>query len=296
MALRITAASDVIVINEIVMGIYALPGLGKTTLGFTADKPLLLDFDKGAHRAKNRKASVQVADWSDIARMTRDDLEDFNTLVVDTAGRAIDALSRDIIAGNAKRGNGGSLDLKGWGIAKSRFTAWLDQMRGFGKDVVLISHMDEKQEGDILKERLDIQGGSKAEIYKVCDAMGKLYIDGAERKLDFSPREGSLGKNPAAFEILTVPSPLKAPNFLADVIRDSKASINSSSEEMTKNRIATDAWKVKFAALDSTDAFNEMIKEVKKESTEVRYALNQAAGNYGLKYDTALGAFVEEGE
>jgi hypothetical protein len=66
------------------------PGIGKTSLAFTADNPLLLDFDQGAHRAPNRKDIVR----SPVGRrrgITADDLSCYNTVIVDTAGRALDA-------------------------------------------------------------------------------------------------------------------------------------------------------------------------------------------------------------
>lgn len=96
MALRITRAADPIKVERINMVIYAAPGLGKTSLAFTADAPLLLDFDRGSYRAANRQDVVQVESWADVAGMTGDDLAPFKTVIVDTAGRALDTLAVDI--------------------------------------------------------------------------------------------------------------------------------------------------------------------------------------------------------
>jgi hypothetical protein len=52
-------------------------------------------------------------------------------------------------------------------------------LNSFGKDVVLIAHMDEQRNGDDIIERLDVQGGSKGEIYKAADAMGRVAVRGA---------------------------------------------------------------------------------------------------------------------
>ena len=293
MALKIVSADEVIQIDFITLGIYALPGLGKTTLAFTSESPLLLDFDRGAHRAKNRKDSVSITTWSDVSEMTREDLAPYKTILVDTVGRCLDVLSADIIAKNPKHGNGGSLSLQGFGALKSRFTAWLKLMRTYGKDVVLISHMDEKMEGDILKERLDVQGGSKAEIYKSVDAMAKLYIDGKDRKLDFSPREGSLGKNPAQFDVLTVPSPTVDGKFLGNLLAQIKANINAQTAKQTALQQGVEGWRVKIEALDTQDGFNALLAEVVHEVPEVRGMLNAAAVAHGLVFDKKAAAFVE---
>jgi hypothetical protein len=60
MALKITRAADPITVDRLNVTIYAQPGIGKTSLAFTAEAPLLLDFDQGAHRAANRQDSVRV--------------------------------------------------------------------------------------------------------------------------------------------------------------------------------------------------------------------------------------------
>src|SRR6185312_8308066 len=169
MSLKITKAADPISVERLNLCIYAQPGIGKTSLAFTADAPLLLDFDQGAHRAANRKDTVRVASWGDVANMTADDLAPYKTLIIDTAGRALDALTADIIRRNPKAGRGGALTLQGYGTLKSEFVAWLKMVNGFGMDVVLIAHMDEQRNGDEIIERLDVQGGSKGEIYKAAD-------------------------------------------------------------------------------------------------------------------------------
>ena len=61
MALKILSAAEPITVDRITLALYGDPGVGKTTLAFSADKPLLFDFDNGAHRASNRKDTVRVA-------------------------------------------------------------------------------------------------------------------------------------------------------------------------------------------------------------------------------------------
>ena len=190
MALRIIKSNEPIKVEQLVVVIYGSPGLGKSTLGFTADSPILLDFDKGAYRSAVRGDSVPVESWTDVTGITSDDLTGYNTVVVDTAGRALDFLTADIIRRNAKLGRGGALTLQGYGALKSEFTAWLKMVKLLGKDVVLIAHSSEEKNGDDLLERLDVQGGSKGEIYKSADAMGRLTLVNGKRVLNFSPQPG----------------------------------------------------------------------------------------------------------
>ena len=91
MSIKITRAADPIVVDRLNVVIYGPPGIGKSSLAFTADKPLLLDFDLGGHRAANRKDIVRVESWADVANISIEDLAPFQTVVMDTAGRALDA-------------------------------------------------------------------------------------------------------------------------------------------------------------------------------------------------------------
>ena len=252
----------------------------------------MLDFDKGAYRAKNRKDTVEIESWADVADMTREDLDPYKTIVVDTVGRCLDSITTQIIEENPKNARGsGDLTLQGYGVLKGKFISWLKLMRSYGKDVLLISHMDEKTEGDIVKERLDVQGGSKTEIYKSADAIAKLYIDGKFRKLDFSPREGSLGKNPGQFEILAVPDFRKEPLFLAGVLKGIKSSINQLSAEQQKETEIIETWRQLLAMLKTPQEFNGILPKAKVASEVVKAMVMAESKRAGLTFDKASGEF-----
>lgn len=267
MSLKIVKASEPMPISNIVLTVYAQPGLGKSTLGFTADKPLLLDFDKGAYRAAKRGDAVQVASWSDVAGMSVDDLKEYNTVVVDTAGRALDALAADIISTNPKAGRGdGSLTLQGFGTLKARFGQWVGFLQTLGKDLVLIAHMDEQKSGDDTIERIDAQGGSKNEIYKKSDAMCRIRLDAKDgRYLDFNPRFGGFGKNPAQLPQITFPHPDQNPRFLADVIAQIKASINKITAAQAEAVTQEQHWTAEIEKFQTLDEFNMVILPMMKE-------------------------------
>lgn len=267
MGLKIVKATEPMLISNIVLTVYAQPGLGKSTLGFTADKPLLLDFDKGAYRAARRGDAVPVGSWTDVQGMTADDLKDYNTVIVDTAGRALDALAADIIAGNPKAGRGdGSLTLQGFGTLKSRFAQWQGFLRSLGKDLVLICHMDEQQNGDEKLERIDAQGASKNEIYKSSDAMCRIRIDVRDgRFLDFNPRSGGFGKNPAQLPLIPFPHPDQNPHFLADVIQQIKDSINKITAAQAQAVCESGQWREAINEAKTLDQFNAQVVPLMKE-------------------------------
>ena len=294
MSLKITKASEPIRVERINLCIYGQPGAGKTSLAFTAARPLLLDFDKGAQRAANRKDVVRIEGWADAAGITEDDLADYATLVVDTAGRALDALTADIIRRNPKAGYGGALSLQGYGTLKAEFSAWLKMVNGFGKDVLLIAHMDEQRKGDDVLERLDVQGGSKGEIYKASDAMARLFVRGSKRELDFSPRENSFGKNPGQLDVLDIPHPDRDPAFLAGVIQQIKDRLNRMTAEQQRAQEVMDGWRAVIADLQNADQFNAKMADVKQAPRAVQALFAAEARAKGLEFDAKAHAYREQ--
>ena len=87
MPLNIVTATQPLTIDHLITFIYGDPGVWKTSLAFTAKNPILFDFDKGAYRAVNRKDTVQITKWSEVATINANDLEGYDTIIIDTAGR-----------------------------------------------------------------------------------------------------------------------------------------------------------------------------------------------------------------
>lgn len=296
MPLKITKSHDPIEVKTITMCVYAVPGVGKTTLGFTADAPLLIDFDHGAYRAANRGDCVQVATWNDVTQITAEDLRPYKTIVVDTAGRALDALTAAIIEDNPKMGRGGALTLQGFGELKARFIAWTKLVRSFGLDVVLISHSDEQRSGDEVIERLDMQGGSKNEIYKAADVMGRLYIAGGKRVLNFNPTDTAFGKNPTNLPLIEVPHCSSSPRFLAELITAIKGALNSQSAEQKEVATLLADWHAKIGEAATAEQFNALIAKTQEADERVRdnvkRMLAKAAKDHGLEFDRQAGEFA----
>lgn len=294
--LKIVPASEPLPIANIILTIYAAPGLWKTSLAQTAEAPLTLDFDKGLHRAFNRKAGVQIVKWADVAGMTAEDLAPFKTIVVDTAGRALDVLSQDIIDGNPKMGRAdGSLSLQGFGALKSRFAQWQTFLRSQGKDIVLVCHMDEQKNGDDTQERIDAQGSSKNEIYKSSDAMCRIRLDNRDQRyLDFDPRQGGFGKNPAQLPKIPVPDLTQNPAFLAGVVEQIKAALNRQTAQQAEAVKQQDEWGDAVEEAADLPAVNMLVglSKERKLSKAQKGILADKAKELGFEFDKETGLYA----
>ena len=262
MALKIITQSEPMKVNNLTICLYAPPGYGKTSTAFTAKNPLLLDFDNGAYRSQFRKDTVPIERWTDITALTEEDLKPYDTVIVDTVGRALDMLSTEILKANAKgttRNNGLELSQQGYGLLKTRFINWLKLLRSFGKDVVLLSHMIEEKKNEEFVERLDIVGGAKNEVYKVADLMGRLVQAEKQRVLDFNPSSTGFGKNPVGLPIINVPNYKQEPNFLAEIIEQVKNELNAQSEQAKQEQKVLDELHAKLSEMVTLEEFNGAI-------------------------------------
>lgn len=293
--IHITHANEPIEVKNICATIYSQPGLGKTSLAFTTANPLLLDFDKGSYRAANRKDVVQIASWDDVANITEQDVSGFDTIILDTVGKALDFLAADIIKAKPAHSYGGVLNPQGWGQLGRRFRAFLKLLNGFGKDVILISHMDEQKDGDMIKERLKIQGGSKDLVLTDSDVIARISIWNKDRHLVFSPTEASFGKDPANVGDVVIPHH-ESPAFqtcLADIITDIKASLNKLSEDQVAFSAEVQWFSDTLPGIDTPSGINDLLSRAKMAGREVSLMVMDRAKAMGFDFDAATRQFVD---
>ena len=296
MALTIVKADEPYVVEHVILEISSDPGLGKSTLAYGAETPVLLDFDGGAFRALGRKDTAPVKNWADVTKMTAKDFEGKKTIVVDTVGRALDYLTRHIIAGNAKMGaSGGGLTLQGWGALRSQFNTWLSDLRAFDVDIVLLVHSAEQQSGDVIKQRIDVQGSTKNMIHQSATAIGYIYTDNNIRRIGWDPSDSYFGKNPlGALANVPIPDISVNPSYLADCIAQLKAAINTTTETQAEEAKRVAYLTETINGLNGVDEFNEyreMLLANEANATDKRLLL-MVAQERGLRYNRDTSTFV----
>lgn len=242
MAINIIPADQPLLVQAIIVYLYADPGLGKTSIGFTGEKAISFDFDKGSHRTGElrRGAVVQVNQWVDVANLTMQDLEPFKTIVIDTVGAMLESIKTHLMLNATNKQKDGSLKLKAQGLANNIFKQYVNTLIASGKDVVFIAHASEDQNGDQVIYRPDLGGKNRNELYRIADVMGYLTTvqtgEGKhERVISFRPCPTHHAKNAGGLGGETgevwVPDLKANPSFLADLIKQAKDHINTMTPE-----------------------------------------------------------------
>lgn len=297
--MRIIRATETIPVEHPVFLVFGQPGICKSSLGYSAKDPLTLDFDKGAHRAANRRDTLVVDGWGDVVELMADPskLEPYATVTVDTVGRCLDVMTADIIENNPKKASDGNLTQQGWGVLKTRFRTWITQLRGLGKDVLLLAHDKEDKDGDTRIVRPEIVGGSYGEVMKVSDFVGYCYMSGKDRILDFNPTDRWIGKNPGAWPPFRVPPIEKATTVMADLIvrgRDVLGKISDTSAKVTQQ---VDEWRSAIDTFTTPDECTRAIDEIGKlppiVAPQVKKLLWDRAKALSFTFDLKQRVFVE---
>ena len=170
------------------------PGVGKTTLAMSAPKPILIDLESGVDRIEAcYRQDTSVADTYEefVADLKSPEMAQYETIVIDTLGALVDLMKPVVIKENPVNGlkDGKTLSLKGFGAVKSKIKEFFDLCKSLHKNIVIISHVNEFQDGDVTKTRLAVEGSTKDSIWDFVDVGGFIQFVGKERHIYFSPSE-----------------------------------------------------------------------------------------------------------
>jgi hypothetical protein len=203
--------------------IYGQPGVGKTTLALSSENPVCIDVDHGMYRVERRYQvqSLQVECYQQVLELLNgNELDGFDTIVIDTLGKLIDRIGEYAAWNNPKfrRGNG-LLTMQGWGQVKIEFHALIKLISSNKKSVIFVAHESEEKEGDITKKRPDVSGSARKDVVKELDFMGYMEISGNRRTISFSPNGAYYAKNSMGFDtVIEVPDIQGGNDFIKTVV------------------------------------------------------------------------------
>lgn len=230
--LNIVTAGAPRTVTRSVTCIYGDKGAGKTTLALSAERPLLLDFDNGSHRALREAAGrSERPTWDDVAHFDASDLQPYQTVVVDTAGRMVRSMRASVLAADYKlRTKWNTPTIAGWQAIAEAFADWLVKLRECDVDIILLAHAKEVERGEQGFYRLDVpSAGCRQEIYYEADLMGFMSMgDNNTRIVDFSPTVFHHGSNPLGWHPISVPvqQPGSTDDTMARLLADYKAHVS----------------------------------------------------------------------
>lgn len=234
---------------------YGDPGIGKTTLAFTAPNPLLLDFDRGVHRASHRKNALQFDSWQDVidSKIDLDKLiAQHDSIIIDTAGTVIEAMQAYLVKSNPALLRNG---IKLWGETKRLFQEFFLPLKLSGKNVIFIAHAKEKEEGDVRIKRPLIPGSSYDLLMQACDLVGYYTTIANKRVLTFDLSDTVTAKNCAEIQPVYVGTLHEMTTQLTEIINHTKQAIAKRSKEQEEAIALVGEWIKKAEAAKDANKF-----------------------------------------
>ena len=190
--------SELSVQTKIKALIYGQAGTGKSTLALSAPNPLMLDFDGGVHRVSfsHQGPTVQITCWEDCENVLKEDLKDFDSLVIDTGGKMLDYMAEYIIRKNSKMGrSNGALTLQGFGERKGMFRQFCRAIMIMNKHLIFVAHRDTQKNNEDIRYVPLFGGSSYDDLVTDLDLVGYLEAVGKKRMITFDPSDRNDGKN-----------------------------------------------------------------------------------------------------
>ena len=288
--------------------IYGQPGIGKTTFALSAPNPVLLDFDNGVHRVnpEHQCDTLQIESWQDVIDCLNDgSLNSYATIVIDTAGKMLDALSLHLIKMNPKLGkSNGALSLQGYGERKGEFTNFVKRIGAMGKHIIFVAHEKEEKEGDAKYIRPEVGGSSGNDLYKELDLIGYMEAIGKKRTISFLPQEKYYAKNACGLNE-TIELPILSPGqpnnyFTHDVIGLYQKSLQERKEKVAEYNQLIEVINGKIEAVTDAQTANEVVEWAKSYSGHVwsskivaSQAIRAKATELGLIIDTKTKTYAD---
>ena len=166
---------------RVTMLIYGNGGVGKTSAGATAPNPILLDFEGGSKYFGLRGIGIDVAmisEWDDVRKAySIIKASNYETVIIDPIGEAMEKLLNFMIAKNQTKlvQPDGQPTMAGWGYLKDNMRRFIKSFRDLDKHLVLIAHVEEKEDDGVLKKRPMIRTKLAQELINLVDVV--VYME-----------------------------------------------------------------------------------------------------------------------
>ena len=281
--------------RPVVLLVYGVPRVGKTSLSFTAENPLLIDCDRGADRAVLRKDSLICSRWEDVLA-EKETYKNYKTVIIDTAKACLDDFLMDyaIRTDDASKKN----KLKAFGLIGDEFKKFVAYLRSINVDLIILAHAAEDKDGDDRIFYPSVTGQSKDLVQRIADQIGFLcYGSDNSRVLRFQKNHRIVAKDTAHLGDIVIPD-ASDPAYLtamAHIIAATKSRIQERTNAQNAALDGIKAAEEAIAKVCDADSANAALSAIngcpKAEVAALKRKLNPIVSKLGLAFDKASGRF-----
>lgn len=279
--------TDILNKENLIITIYGPPGLGKTTTAMTASNPLLLDFEGGIHRAAYRKAVKPIEDWREILEINANDLKEFDTIIIDTAGACIQSIFRSLV--HEKRSFAtmhGAPAVNSYSPMGAIWSTFVSTLRSYKKNIIFIAHSKEEKKKEEIVQRIVMDGKSPLQVVMQCsDMIGYLHLINNKPVLSFDPTDDHFAKNPWRIAPLELPDIKTNKHYLADIIQEALHRLNTPTTAQVNAQANFEAAKALIENAKTPQDFTDLVLNTAIINTPIlKGILHKTATNEPFNY------------
>ena len=259
--------------NKFRVLIAGYPGIGKTTLGLSAPKPLLIDVDFGINRvmASARKDFIQPNTYEELLSDLKGDLGDYETIVIDTGGKLLELMKAYVIKNDIKNAKkDGTLSLQGYGAVGREFTRFMNYIYfELRKHCVIIFHAVEEKQDEETKLRILVEGSTKNTVWQNVELGGFIEMRGDKKTIGFNNCERYFAKSSFGIKgIYPIPEldGTIQNDFLTKLFEQANKNIQEESKIFETERKECEELVNKYSEIISTmtiENVNEIMEQIK---------------------------------
>lgn len=291
--------------KKFVILVAGVPGIGKSTLGLSAPKPLLIDLDNGVDRveAYYRKDTLITSSYEELINdLKTSDLSSYESIVIDTGGKLFELIKLYVIKEDIKNAKkNGDLSLQGYGASGREFANFTKALQKLDKHIVFIFHASEVNlDDDLTGLRIRIEGSSKDKVWDDVDIGGFIEMRGKERTITFENTSRFYAKGTHNIHgTYTIPT-LKngEPNtFLTDLITKMRSDLNNETKHFSKYQELKNTYKNALAQIKNVENLNVVFENYLKadhiltSKQEIGNMIMVKAKEIGATYDESTKSF-----
>ena len=268
----IKKSTELVVPTTVKMMVYGQAGMFKTTTALSAPSPLLLDFDNGVKRVNMSHLDgvdiVQVSSWKDVDAVMKEDLSDYQTIVVDTIGKMMDFIIADKCGQRQPQ-------IRDWGAINQEFTRFTRNLAMLNKNIIFVAHRDTRKEGDETVFIPALREKSYNSIVTELDLLGYMEArtENGVRKcsITFDPTTRNDGKNTCSLpSVMVVPNildangnPIAKNDFIQEqVLKPYHNMLNKKKEEQIKYNKVMDEIRDAIAQIVDADGATAFVEQI----------------------------------
>lgn len=302
MAIQIYQPGQAVQISSTILIVYGETNGGKTSFAATCRNPLLLDFDKGVHRAHavtSRIPRAQPESWQDVVDYRKaGGFNAYDTIVIDTVTTCTNYLTQWMVQNDMKLGNGrGGLSPAGYGIRQTHIRDLVQGIRNSGKNVVLLAqHVDKEEGSEGKKRRPKAEGALSGFICEEADFVGYVHARNNKRVMGFTFNDEYYSKGDE-FGVIELPDYSSEPDFGARLIDRMIESVNARALANTELSNIVADWQVKIDEWNAAADFQSNIADITKAPAGLQPQINALVRKRRLalkiEYDKEKKLFID---